>query len=64
MISNFGALSTRSGPLCGGRTVAVELQNPVIPAVAVEILRPAATVRRILMSYMPQGWPYNYSAEL
>ena len=56
-------LVPQSHLLYGGRTLAVELQNRVIPAVAVEILR-RATVRRIPIFYRPQGWPQNYSAEL
>ena len=37
---NFVQFWALPGPLCGGRTVAVELQNRVIPAVAVEIRPP------------------------
>ena len=58
---DVGSRSFQSHWLYGGRYV--ELQNRVIPAVAVEFCGGRrATLRRILMFYRPQGWPYNYSA--
>ena len=55
-------LIPQSHLLCGGRTVAVELQNRVIPTVAVEILRWPQGHRTANLYVL--GWPKNYSAEL